>query len=537
MSTDNTPSSDQSDKNPESKNPFIENAKRKAIELIQKSVPVVKVGLQITFAVIRCMLAIAWGQFMRLDQRQRLIAIAVLGIIGLLFGAGLYMRSDRTVTDQAPKVIDTMSTVGDKRDEKTPASNVPRKLKNAGESPQEFKTLLKAAEQGDVEAQNRLAVCYRTGRGVSQDEKEGMRWHRLAAEQGQADSQHALGNWYSYAWMRGKSEDEKAVFWFQKAAEQDHMDSQYDLSICYREGRGVPANVTQGDYWLEKAAEQGHEKAVRDRESIAGFREALMEKEKSRQPLAVSLNSPYKDIYEAIEDEDLAEVRKFIDNDPALVRKLLLHKAAEKNRSTEIVKYLISKGLDVNRQDSDDGTPLHRAATSNKNLAMIKYLVEEAGGNLQIKNMIGQTPLVVSIVHENVAVQKYLESVIKIKPLKSPVSGIATKPPFQTSSKTSSREKSQNADQVLKKLIARYPRHKKLCELKVALLWHSLGDEGVEKELSQSILLAERLGYTPEQLYQHNVSSLRMTGFDISRIKEDSSGRIFIKPDPRQFGR
>jgi len=49
------------------------------------------------------------------------------------------------------------------------------------------------AGQGDLTAQVALGDIYAEGDGVSQDEAEAVRWYRLAAEQGNAEAQLALG--------------------------------------------------------------------------------------------------------------------------------------------------------------------------------------------------------------------------------------------------------------------------------------------------------------------------------------------------------
>ena len=43
-----------------------------------------------------------------------------------------------------------------------------------------------AAEQGNAKAQTALGILYQNGRGVPQDYAEGVKWYRLAAEQGYA---------------------------------------------------------------------------------------------------------------------------------------------------------------------------------------------------------------------------------------------------------------------------------------------------------------------------------------------------------------
>ena len=70
------------------------------------------------------------------------------------------------------------------------------------------KTLEERAEAGDAEAQARLGYMYFTGewmtgpssnwgkQGAPQDAKEAFKWYRLAADQGLADAQCALGEMY-----------------------------------------------------------------------------------------------------------------------------------------------------------------------------------------------------------------------------------------------------------------------------------------------------------------------------------------------------
>ncbi len=61
---------------------------------------------------------------------------------------------------------------------------------------------------------------YENGQGVVQDDKQAIKWARLAAEQGHAKAQTNLG-WMYYK-GKGVSQDDKEAFkWFQLAAEQD----------------------------------------------------------------------------------------------------------------------------------------------------------------------------------------------------------------------------------------------------------------------------------------------------------------------------
>jgi len=74
--------------------------------------------------------------------------------------------------------------------------------------------------QGNTFAQFILGLMYDNGRGVPKDDKEAIRWYRLAAQQG-------------YAWAESK------------------------LGAMYGSGRGVPQNYGEAVKWFRLAAEQG----------------------------------------------------------------------------------------------------------------------------------------------------------------------------------------------------------------------------------------------------------------------------------------
>jgi len=65
--------------------------------------------------------------------------------------------------------------------------------------------LLERAEQGDASAQAYLGFEYDHGIGVPEDNKEAVKWYRLAAEQGFAKAQNNLG--VAYALGEGVPED------------------------------------------------------------------------------------------------------------------------------------------------------------------------------------------------------------------------------------------------------------------------------------------------------------------------------------------
>jgi len=62
------------------------------------------------------------------------------------------------------------------------------------------KLLKPLAVKGDGEAQYQLGRLYRSGRGVSEDNKAAFQWMQKAAEQGHVKAQYNLGVMYENGW-------------------------------------------------------------------------------------------------------------------------------------------------------------------------------------------------------------------------------------------------------------------------------------------------------------------------------------------------
>ena len=69
-------------------------------------------------------------------------------------------------------------------------------VSNNKEQPKDISELIKAAEQGDPKAQNKLGYSYYKGKEVAQDYGEAIMWYIKAAEQGYAEAQQNLGTMY-----------------------------------------------------------------------------------------------------------------------------------------------------------------------------------------------------------------------------------------------------------------------------------------------------------------------------------------------------
>jgi len=96
-----------------------------------------------------------------------------------------------------------------------------------------YRELLTPAQQGYAKAQFILGVMYDNGKGVPRDDKEAVKWYRLAAEQGVA-----------YA--------------------------QFNLGSMYTKGEGVPQDYILAHYWFNLAVAQGLEKARNALDLVTG---------------------------------------------------------------------------------------------------------------------------------------------------------------------------------------------------------------------------------------------------------------------------
>jgi hypothetical protein len=89
--------------------------------------------------------------------------------------------------------------------------------------------LRKAAESGNVLAQDHLAYLYDAGNGIPQDDVQAVFWLRKAADQGDPWAQSSLGTLYSEG--HGVRQDyDLAAFWWRKAATQGDVDAQKALT-------------------------------------------------------------------------------------------------------------------------------------------------------------------------------------------------------------------------------------------------------------------------------------------------------------------
>ena len=138
----------------------------------------------------------------------------------------------------------------------------------------------KAAEQGHAEAQCKAGLFYETGKGTTQDYAEAVKWYRLAVRQGKseaskrlpfaelvmnaqagnADAQYKLAQAYENGNDVEKSLS-RAFSWYRKAAEQGHAEAQYHLALAYEAGKSTTQDYAEAIAWYLKAAKSGHAEA------------------------------------------------------------------------------------------------------------------------------------------------------------------------------------------------------------------------------------------------------------------------------------
>jgi len=109
-----------------------------------------------------------------------------------------------------------------------------------------------AAAQGHAKAQCALGRMYQ----ASEEDDEAVWWYRLAADQGDAKAQCALGRMYQEREFL-KDADE-AVRWYRLAADQGDAMAQNSLGGMYQEGEGVPEDDDEAVRLYRLAADQGY---------------------------------------------------------------------------------------------------------------------------------------------------------------------------------------------------------------------------------------------------------------------------------------
>ncbi len=118
-----------------------------------------------------------------------------------------------------------------------------------------FEETKKKAEQGDSDAQYRLAMMYGQGQNVGIDITRAIYWLTEAANQENPDAQFLFG----FIYLTGdevEKDYEKAFHWLSKAAEKGVFKAQLYLGAMYDLGSGVVQDLNMAKHWYREAAKR-----------------------------------------------------------------------------------------------------------------------------------------------------------------------------------------------------------------------------------------------------------------------------------------
>jgi TPR repeat protein len=114
------------------------------------------------------------------------------------------------------------------------------------------KILSPLADQGNAEAQYRMAIMAQNGLGMVENELMAFKYMRSAAESGLPTAQHGLG----FMFLQGEcveQNSEKAIEWFRKAADQGMTGSLVTLGMMYKDGNGVEQDLELAKKYYREA--------------------------------------------------------------------------------------------------------------------------------------------------------------------------------------------------------------------------------------------------------------------------------------------
>jgi len=101
----------------------------------------------------------------------------------------------------------------------------------------DFSTLKEQADQGEAEAQFRVAECYRNGENIQRSYPSAILYYKLAADQGHRYAQYFLADLYDYG-LGVKQDFVQALYYYKLAAEKNCPESLAKLGKFYYEGKG-----------------------------------------------------------------------------------------------------------------------------------------------------------------------------------------------------------------------------------------------------------------------------------------------------------
>ena len=157
-----------------------------------------------------------------------------------------------------------------------------------------FRWYEKAAQSNYALGQLQLGKSYHFGEGISIDLLKAFNWYRAAAEQGNLDAQNNLAVLYATA----TENPEMASRWYFRAAQQDHAIAQRNIGRRFEKGQdGLPQDFREAYYWYSLALEN---KATLKRDT--------------RQDLVSQVTEAHNRIGKSLKDNEINQIQEQVDN-------------------------------------------------------------------------------------------------------------------------------------------------------------------------------------------------------------------------------
>lgn len=109
-----------------------------------------------------------------------------------------------------------------------------------------------AAEKGNAASAYKLAEMYENGAGVTQSYKNALNWYRRSAEHGDKHAEFRLG----FLHQKGLGTPVNlaaAISWYERAARQDNEWAYHMLAFMYADGEGVRRDLKKARALFEKS--------------------------------------------------------------------------------------------------------------------------------------------------------------------------------------------------------------------------------------------------------------------------------------------
>ncbi|CAM9933129.1 unnamed protein product, partial [Ectocarpus fasciculatus] len=107
-----------------------------------------------------------------------------------------------------------------------------------------------AAEQGHMESQYEIGLCYKNGIGVASDIDLSKVWLQRASDKGHLSAM-------LYLVQNGLVQDPAIIFRYAElAASEGSADGQFELASCYRKGTGIEVDMFSAKLWFQRASDQ-----------------------------------------------------------------------------------------------------------------------------------------------------------------------------------------------------------------------------------------------------------------------------------------